>query len=216
MPKSLLDALHNHTKLSNRTAFFTCWGLNEERQYVENLGTAVNLSELVIDFSPRHHVTSERLAELTFYQTQLLFRQQALKSLTIDYRYDGIGPSIDQIHMDRQEQLPSIERLSLEHYCVGLDNRGIQLHMSARSLRSLTLVACKNWHLLLGIPEIKLSQLIIRCPKWKMDPWSAVPERIVLQSFLCKDHNFEELELESLGLSHAMIGVIVKRNGSTI
>lgn len=49
-----------------------------------------------------------------------------------------------------------------------------------------------------------------------MDPLSAVPERIVLQSFLCKDHDFEELELESLGLSHAIIGVIVKRNGSTI
>lgn len=150
MPKSLLDALHNHTKLSNRTALFTCWGLNEERQYLENLGTAVNLSELVIDFRPRHHVTSERLAELTFYQTQLLFRQQSLKSLTIKYRYDGIGPSIDQIHMDRQEQLPSIERLSLERYCFGLDNRGIQSHMSARSLRSLTLVACKKLALASG------------------------------------------------------------------
>lgn len=216
MPKSLLEALHNHLKLSNRAALFTCWGLNEERQYLESLGTAVDLSEIVIDFRPRRYVPLGRLAELMFYQKQLLLRQQNLKSLTIKYRYNEVGPFIDQIDMDEQERLPSIERLSLERYWFSRDNKGIPFHLNAQSLRSLTLVACTNWHLLLGIPEMKLSQLTIRGPKWRMDPWSAVPERIVLQSFLCKGHDFEELDLESLGISHAIIGVIVTSHGSTI
>lgn len=216
MPKSLLQALHNHPKLFDRAALFTCWGLNEERQYLENLGTAPNLSELVIDFRPRLYVTAERLAELIFYQKQLLLKQQNLKSLTIKYKSDSAHRYSNQIQMDRQERLPSIERLSLERHFFMKDNSGIQFHMNAQSLRSLTLVACVNWHRLLGIPNMKLSQLIIRAPRWKMDPWSAVPERIILQSFLCKDHDFEELELDSLGISHAIIGAIVKRNGSTI
>lgn len=216
MPKSLLEALNNHPKLSNQAALFTCWGLNEERQYLESLGTAANLSDLVIDFRPRLRVPLGRLGELMFYQKQLLLRQQNLKSLTIKYRYNNCVMLIAQIVMDGQERLPSIERLSLERYSFSLDNGGIQFHMNAPSLRSLTLVACRNWHLLLGIPEMKLSQLIILGPKWKMDPWSAVPERIVLQSFLCKGHDFEQLELESLGISHAIIGVIIKSNGSAI
>ncbi|KAL9075730.1 MAG: hypothetical protein Q9161_001482 [Pseudevernia consocians] len=142
MPKSLLDALHNHPKLFDRAALFTCWGLNEEREYLENLGTAPNLSELVIDFRPRRYVTAERIAELIFYQKQLLLKQQNLKSLTIKYRSDYARPYFDQIRMDRQERVPSIERLSLERYFFNLDNSGIQFHMDAQSLRSLTLVAC--------------------------------------------------------------------------
>lgn len=216
MPISLLKALHNHSKLSNRGALFTCWGLNEDRQYLENLGTAANLSEFVIDFRPRHYVTAERLAELTFYQKQLLLRQKNLKSLTIKYRYEDARPFIDQIPMDGQERLPSIEWLSLERYRFGPDNNGLQFHMNVRSLRSLTLVACTDWHLFLGMPELKLSQLIIRAPRWKVPPWPAVYERTILQAFLCKDHDFKELELESLGISYANIDMIVKRNGGTL
>ena len=216
MPKSLLEALHNHPKLFDRAALFTCWGLNEEREYLENLGTAPNLSELVIDFRPRRYVTAERIAELIFYQKQLLLKQQNLKSLTIKYRSDYARPYFDQIRMDRQERLPSIERLSLERYFFNLDNSGIQFHMDAQSLRSLTLVACVSWHLLVGMRNMKLSQLIIRAPWWKMDPGSAATERIILQCFLCKDHDFEELELDSLGISHAIIGAIVRRSGSAI
>ncbi len=216
MPKSLLEALHNHPKLPCRSALFACWGLNEERQYLEDLGTTPYLAELVIDFRPRRHVTAELLAELTFYQKQLLLKQQNLKSLTIKFRYEDARMYLDQIRIDQQEQLPSIERLSLERYFFIRDGSGIQFHIKAQSLWSLTLIACTHWELLLGIPDMKLSQLIIRAPRWKTNPWSAVPERITLQSFLCRDHDFEELELDSLGISHAIIGAIVKKNGSTI
>lgn len=37
MPTSLLEALQNHPKLSNRVALFTCWGLNEDRLVTESL-----------------------------------------------------------------------------------------------------------------------------------------------------------------------------------
>ena len=216
MPKSMLKALQNHSRLSNQAALFTCWGLNEDRQYLETLATAANLSELTIVFRPRQHVTSERLAELIIYQKQLLLRQENLKTLAIKYRYEHGGPFIHQIHMDRQERLPSIERLSLERYHFSLDNRGLQFHLNTQSLRSLTLVACRDWHLLLQLPDMKLSQLAIRKLWWRTDPWSAVSERMILQSFLCRGHDFEELELESLGLSHAMIRTVVKNTGATV
>lgn len=135
--------------------------------------------------------------------------------MTIKYRDEGARPWFDQIQLDQQEHLPSVERLSLECYHFSRDNRGIQCHVNAQSLRSLTLIACTDWQLLLA-PELKVSQLIIQAPRWRMDPWSAVPERIILQSFLCKAHDFEELDLESLGITSAIIGAIIKSNGITI
>ena len=216
MPRPLLEVLHNHPNLSNRAALFTCWGTNEDRQYLENLGASANLSELVIEFRPRRNVTAEQLAELMFYQKQLLLKQQSLKSLSIKYRYKDTRPFIDQIHMEREERLPSIERLSLDGYRFRSDHRAIQFHIIAQSVRSLTLIAPRDWHLLLENSQMNLSQLIIRGPRWKMDPWTAVSERLVLQSFLCKRHRLEELELESVGIPHAIVGKIVERNGRTI
>lgn len=39
-----------------------------------------------------------------------------------------------------------------------------------------------------------------------MDPWSAIPERIVLKPFLYKGHDFEGLVPEILGISYRTIG----------
>ena len=124
-----------------------------------------NLSELVIDFRPRRHVTADLLADLTFSQKQLLLKQQNLKPLTIKFTYEDARMYFDQIRIDRQEQLPSIERLSLECYFLIRDSSGIQFDIKTQSLWSLTLVACTQWDLLLGIPNMKLSQLIIRAPR---------------------------------------------------
>ena len=216
MPKSLLEALNNHPTLSNRAALFTCRCLRQDSQYLENLGTTANLSELVIDFGQRRYIPAERLAELMFYQKQLLLSQPTLKSLTIKYTYQGARSSIGRIQMEREERLPSIERLTLDGYCFGLDDREINFHLDAQCIRSLTLVACKTLHLLLVTAQLKLSQLIIRGPRWEMDLWSAVSERSILETFLCKGHGFDELELESLGIPYAIVGMIFKENGSTI
>ena len=216
MPKSLLEALNNHPSLSNRAALFTCRDRGQDCQYLENLGTTANLSELVLDFRPRRYIPVERLADLMFYQNQLLLRQPTLKSLTVKYRHQGARPPVDRIQMEREERLPSIERLSLEGYCFGPDYREIKFHMNAQCLRSLTLVACTNVQLFLLTAKIKLSQLIIRGPRWEIDPWPPASGQIVLGCFLCKGHGFEELELESLGIPHSIVGRIVKNNGSTI
>lgn len=217
MPKALLEALHNHPKLSNRVALFACWGLKEERQYLEDLGTTLNFSELVIDFRPRGYVAAERLAELVHYQKHLILGQTTLKSLTIKNRYPNARPLIEPIQVEQDERLPSVQRLSLEHYQFTRDIRGLQFHIDVQSLRSLVLVACANWHLLLEIPHFKLSQLIIRRARRRTVSGLAVSEKIILQSFLCGGHGFEELELESLGIFNTTIDDTVKSNsGSTI
>ena len=155
MSKSLLEALNNHPKLSHRAALFTCWDRGQDCQYLENLGTKANLSELVLDFRPRTGVIVERLADLMFYQKHLLLGQPTLKSLTIKYRRQRARLPVDRIQMEREERLPSIERLSLEGYCFGRDDREIYYHMDAKCLRSLTLVACTNLHLFPVIAKIK-------------------------------------------------------------
>lgn len=50
--------------------------MNEECQYLESLGTAANLSELVIDFRPCRYVTAERLGESISYQGRRLLGQK--------------------------------------------------------------------------------------------------------------------------------------------
>lgn len=155
MPQALIVALYNHPRLSNRAALFTCWGLKEERQYLQNLEAAPSLSELAIDFRQRQYVKAEQLAEPMFYQKKLLLRQQKMKSLTFCIRHEAEGRFVDQIDIDPQEWLPCIERLSLECYRFDSDRRGVQFHLSVHNLRSLTLIACTNWHLLLGLPEMK-------------------------------------------------------------
>ena len=190
MPKSLLQALHHHPKLSNRAALFSCWGLNEDRQTLEDLGTTANFSEFVIDFGPRHYVTAEGLAESVFCQKQLLLRQQTMKCMTIRNRYDNthrfIDQFIDQVQMEREKLLPSIEKLSLERYRFDVHDIGIQCHINAQSLRSLTSVACANLQVLLIIARLKLSQLIIWVLRCAGSPWPAVSERIMLECLLAK------------------------------
>lgn len=216
MPKYLLEAVDNHPKLSNRAALFTCWGLNEDRQYLENLTSTDNHSELVIDFRPRCSVTPEWLVELMSDQTQLLLRQQTLKSLTIKYNYGSTWPAIVPIGLTPEERSPSIERLSLEYHHFIPRNGETQLHINGRRLRSLILVDCTNpQRLLAGFP-MKLSQLIIRGPRWVSNALRAVSDRIQIESALCKGYGLQELELESLGISHEIIKPIVKSNGDTI
>lgn len=137
-----------------------------------------------------------------------------LKSLTIKYRCEDARPVIDQIQMDRQEALPSIERLSLERYRFNLNKGGVQVHLNAQSLRSLTLVACTSRHLLLEIPEMRLSQL---------SSGSQIGKRIHGERSLNVSYYsppFTKFTTSrslngSLGILHATIGVIVKRNAST-
>lgn len=216
MPEYLFGVVDNHPKLSNRAALFTCWGLNEDRQYLENLTTTANLSELIIDFRPHHSFAIKRISEVIFNQAQLILKQQVLKSLTIKYRYGSTYPFLAQILMKPGERLPSIERLSLERYNFGLTDGEIQFHMNGQHLRSLILVACMNMQILLAGVQMKLSQLIIRGPWWKPSNLSAISDRIQIESFLCKGHSLQELELESLGISYDVVRQIVQSNGDTI
>ena len=80
-----------------------------------------------------------------------------MKSLTMCIRHEADGRLVDQTDMDPQERLPRIERLSLECYRFDSDMRGLQFHLSVHNLRSLTLIACTNWHLLLGLPVSRRS-----------------------------------------------------------
>lgn len=216
MPDYLLEVVDNHPKLTNRAALFTCWGLHEDRQYVESLMTTASLSELVIDLRPHCSVNWKRLIELMYYQAQLIVKQQTLKSLTIKYKPGNTRPFICHIQMEPGERLLSIERLSLEHYVFGLDNSEIQCHMNGQHLRSLILVACINPQILLASVQMKLSQLIIRGPMWNRSAWLALPDGWQLESFLCKGHGLQELELESLGISYEIVRPIVQINGATI
>lgn len=117
-----------------------------------------------------------------FYQAQLILERQTLKSLTIKYGYGSTLPFISQIQMKPGERLPSIERLSLERYGFGPGNGEIQLHMNGQHLQSLIMVACTNPQNRLADVEMKLSQLIIRGPRWKPSALPAVSDRIQIES----------------------------------
>lgn len=148
-----------------------------------------------------------------FYQAQLILERQTLKSLTIKYGHGSTWPFISQIQMKPGERLQSIERLSLECYGFGPGNGEIQFHMNGQHLRSLIMVACTNPQILLVDVQMKLSQLIIRGPRWKPSFLPAVPDRIQIESFFfCKGHGLQELELESFGISYEIVRPIVQSN----
>lgn len=218
MPDSLALAFQKCPRLADRAALVTCWGLNEDREYVEKLGHQP-IDMLAIEWRPRKKVDKDRLTEIQFYQQRLLLSLPNLKGLAISFAHNRDCAFVDLIRMNNDEFLPPVKLLHLDHYRFSRHTGGLQFHLDTSNLQILTFLFCQRFEKFFfsmskSRRTLKILELAIHSPIWRTD---LIPTQTSwLVWFLSSQGSLAVLDLEMVGVPVKIVDIIVKNSGRTL
>ena len=191
----------------------TCWGLNEDRRFIDDLSRKAELTSLTIEYRPRRNININRLNEITIYHRRLFLDHPYLKSLSIDMTHNAEGSVNDIVQMQPEEILPPIKSLSLRAYRFERAWQGLHVNLNVRFLQTLTLDSCRRLDFLfdeLRVRKARLKGLMLRRPIWREGASSRERQRSSFQCFLDEQVFLEVLELESIGFSYSILHKLVR------
>ena len=215
MPQKLSETLWTHKNRDapiQQSILVTCFGLSEERRFIENLTRTANLGALSIEYRPYSGTKMEKLNEVLVYHRRLFLDHSRLYSLNIDMTCDNHHRGNDVFQLDPCEMLPSIRTLSLTSYAFEYSWRGLHVNTDVRSLQNLTLDKCKRLDFLFHEFRIRNAQLValkIRYPIWREGGINRDRQFSIFQRFLDEQQCLETLELLSLGFSSSILSTLI-------
>ena len=223
MPRKLIETLRKHKNSARsvqQSVLITCFGMSEERRFIEDLTGMAGLTALAIEYRPYGHSNVDKLNEILSYYKRLFLSHKRLDSLTINMLCDNYHRGNDVFQLEPYELLPPIQELSLTSYAFAYSWRGLHINLDVRFLQRLTLDKCKRLDFLFHEFRIRNAQLIvlkIRYPVWREGSANRERQRAIFQRFLDTQGCLEVLELDSLGYSSSILSTLIHEgNGNDI